>query len=101
MLGQITFGFETEIAIFAGIWPDVGVSAYVFLQHGRFLAPDTTSITDIFPSSPASDVGVVVICRLVTSLHCSHWLGSFRVLEIKMIEKSFYFIFCSDKRQLN
>ena len=87
MLCQIPFRLETEIAIFARVRPHVGMGAYVFLQHGRFLTADTAGVTDIFAPTPTSDVGVVIIGRLEPALHCPHWLAAVNILKLKQCEQ--------------
>ena len=84
VLGQIALSLEAEVAVLAGVRPDVGVGPDVLLEHRRLLAPDPAGVADILPPSPAPDVGVIVISRLVTSLNCPHSLGTFTLL--KMIE---------------
>ena len=90
MLGQIALSLEAEVAVLAGVRPNVGVGADVLLEHRRLLAPDPAGVTDILPPSPAPDVGVIVISRLVTSLNCPHSLGTFTLL--KMIDLQFIFV---------
>ena len=84
MLGQIALSLEAEVAVLAGVRPDIGVGPDVLLEHRRLLAPDPAGVTDILAPAPAPDVGVIVISRLVTSLNCPHSLRTFTLL--KMME---------------
>ena len=83
MLSKIPFCLETKVAVLASKRPDIGVSSYVLFQHRRFFAAYSTTITDIFAPAPAPNVGIIVICRLVSSLHSSHWSGTVRFLKKK------------------
>ena len=82
MLGQIPLGLEAEVAVLAGVRPDVGVGPDVLLEHGGLLAPDAACVTDVLAPPPAPDVGVVVIGRLVAALHSPHSLGTLALLKI-------------------
>ncbi len=71
MLGEVALGLEAEVAILAGVGPDVGVRADVFFQHGGFLAADAARVADVFAAPPAAYVGVVVVGGLVSALYRS------------------------------
>lgn len=60
-----TFRLEREVAVRAVKWTDVRMSTDVFPQHARFLAADSTFLTDVFSSSTAPDVHILLV-RLVT-----------------------------------
>ena len=77
---QISFGFETEVAVLACIRSNICVGPNMLLQHGRLFAPDSTAVTDVLSSSSAPDVGVVVIGRFISSLYSSLDSGSSSVL---------------------
>lgn len=62
---ELTFGLEREVAVRAVKWTDVRMSTDVFPQHARFLAADSTFLTDVFSSSTPSNVHILLI-RLVT-----------------------------------
>ena len=85
MLSQIPFCLETEVAVLASEGSHIGVGPDVFLEHGRFLAPDAAGVADVLAPAAAPDVGVVVVSRLEPSLHCPHWLAVVNLLELKNI----------------
>ena len=71
VLGQVAFGLEAEVAVFACVRPEVAVGPDVFLQHGRFLATNPAALAHVFPAAPTPDVGIVVVRRLVATFHLS------------------------------
>ena len=69
VLGQVALGLEAEVAVLALVGPEVGVCPDVLLQHGGLLAPDPAAVADVLAPSPAADVRVVVVGRLVAAFN--------------------------------
>ena len=61
VLGEITLGLEAEVAIFAGIRTNIGMRAYVLLQHRWFFAANAALVADITTASAAAYISVVVV----------------------------------------
>lgn len=43
------------------VWPDIGVGANVFAQHAGLLAADPTFLADVFTSSTAAYINILLI----------------------------------------
>lgn len=57
----MTFGLEGEVAELADVGPHVGVRADVLLQHAGLLAADAALLADVFTSTAAAHVHVVLV----------------------------------------
>ena len=67
VLRQVALRLEGEVAMAAGVRPEVGVRPDVLLQHGRLLATDAAAVADVAAPPAAADVRVVVVEALVAA----------------------------------
>ena len=65
---QVPLRLEGEVAVAAGVRPEIGVRPDVLLEHRWLLATDAAAVAYIATPTAAADVGVVIVEALVPAL---------------------------------